>query len=172
MSFWVSSTTWKDCGNPQPTFFTKILPDIDIEMSLGQICCSWTGSGEPLHIANYKKYPRNQNHYTSHPPSIFHKNGALVKRSFFHLAPPLAQRRSAIGGEPLARPTGYQPSELAIRSLSMLGIFGIYGEGHTLNLQMRGFFYYTSWWFQWFFIFIPIWEDSILTNIFQMGWNH
>ena len=30
----------------------------------------------------------------------------------------------------------------------------------------------TSWWFQTCFIFTPIWEWSILTNIFQMGWNH
>ena len=32
----------------------------------------------------------------------------------------------------------------------------------------------TRWWFQRFFMFIPIWgNDPILTNIFQMGWfNH
>ena len=31
----------------------------------------------------------------------------------------------------------------------------------------------TRWWFQIFFIFIPIWGRwSILTNIFQLGWNH
>ena len=31
----------------------------------------------------------------------------------------------------------------------------------------------TRWWFQLFFIFTPIWGRwSILTNIFQMGWNH
>ena len=31
----------------------------------------------------------------------------------------------------------------------------------------------TRWWFQICFMFIPIWgNDPILTNIFQMGWNH
>ena len=32
----------------------------------------------------------------------------------------------------------------------------------------------TGWWFQIFFIFIPVWgNDPIwLSNIFQMGWNH
>ena len=32
---------------------------------------------------------------------------------------------------------------------------------------------YSRWWFETFFIFIPIWgKIPILTNIFQMGWNH
>ena len=31
----------------------------------------------------------------------------------------------------------------------------------------------TRWWFQLFFIFIPIWgRFPFLTNIFQMAWNH
>ena len=33
--------------------------------------------------------------------------------------------------------------------------------------------YLCRWWFQRFFMFIPIWKKkSILTNIFLMGWNH
>ena len=32
---------------------------------------------------------------------------------------------------------------------------------------------FSGWWFQFFLIFTPIWgKISILTNIFQMGWNH
>ena len=29
-----------------------------------------------------------------------------------------------------------------------------------------------NWWFQMFYMFTLFGEDSILTNIFQMGWNH
>ena len=32
---------------------------------------------------------------------------------------------------------------------------------------------FSRWWFQTFFMFTPIWGNHpILTNIFQMGWNH
>ena len=36
-----------------------------------------------------------------------------------------------------------------------------------------GFFWFSGWWFRSCLIFIPTWERfSILTHIFQMGWNH
>ena len=41
------------------------------------------------------------------------------------------------------------------------------------NSNWKSIITWTSWWFQIFVIFIPTWgKIPILTNIFQMGWNH
>lgn len=93
MSFWVSSTTWKDCGNPQHPLANFLHKNHAWHWH-------WNVTWPNLLFMNrfrrttpyikLSKIPKKtKSLHTSHPPSMFHKKGALVKRSFLPLGTPV-----------------------------------------------------------------------------------
>ena len=60
------------------------------------------------------------------------------------------------------------------RKRQIWGWDGVYRRGfESSGIISHLLVFFCGWWFQRFFIFIPIWgKIPILTNIFQRGWNH